>query len=93
MIKLYHHGHDHGSGQHTHEGITAFEGIPQAAAVVSYMLEHNRSHAEELHNICHRLEASGQAEAAALIDLAVDMFQSGNEDIEKALELLKKAEE
>ena len=92
MIKVYHHDHDHGSGHHSHEGITAFEGIPQAVAIITYMLEHNRSHAEELHNICHRLEESGQIEAAALIDKAVDQFRNGNNDVEIALELLKKAE-
>ena len=93
MVKLLHHDHDHGSEQHSHEDITAFDSIRQAEVILTYMLEHNRSHAEELHTVCHRLEASGQVEAAALIDKAVDMFRSGNDDIEIALELLRKTEE
>ena len=36
----------------------------QTLALMSYMLEHNRSHAEELHNIAHALENQGRHEAA-----------------------------
>ena len=50
--------------EHFHEHITAFESLDQAVALITYMLEHNKSHAEELHEICHKLEASGQNEAA-----------------------------
>ena len=56
---------------------------------MSYMLDHNRHHAEELHELCHKLEASGKGEAAKLIDEAVDRFGEGNELLAKALEALK----
>ena len=49
-------GHEH---EHLHENITAFDSKAQAVALVSYMLEHNKAHTEELHEICHKLEASG----------------------------------
>ncbi len=52
------HAHDH--HPHTHEGITAFDSKEQAVSILTYMLEHNISHAEELHEICHKLEASNE---------------------------------
>ena len=47
--------------EHFHDHITAFESMDQAIALISYMYEHNKSHAEELHEICHKLEASGKS--------------------------------
>ena len=85
------HEHDY-AHPHAHPHASEGGAPSQTVALLRYMLEHNRSHAEELHNICHRLEESGQIEAAALIDKAVDQFRSGNDDVEIALELLKKAE-
>ncbi|MCQ2512102.1 MAG: hypothetical protein MJ092_01760 [Lachnospiraceae bacterium] len=79
--------------EHFHETITAFDSPQQAIAIITYMLEHNKSHAEELHEICHKLEASGQSEAAFLIDDAVGSFRDGNALLELALNNLKKAEE
>ena len=90
MIKLLHHDSDHGGGGHTHEGITAFENTAQAVKILEYMLEHNKSHAEELHEMCHRLEASGETAAAHEIDMAVDAFFEGNELLEAGLKILKK---
>ena len=80
-------GHEH---EHMHEHITAFESKDQAIALVSYMFEHNKAHTEELHELCHKLEASGEAEAAFLIDDAVDHFREGNALLESALAALKK---
>ena len=80
-------GHEHA---HMHENITAFDSKEQAIALVSYMLEHNKAHTEELHEICHKLEASGEKESAALVDNAVDYFRDGDDVLEKALEALKK---
>lgn len=79
--------------EHFHENITAFESLDQAVALITYMLEHNKSHAEELHEICHKLEASGQSEAAYLIDDAVGCFRDGNAMLELALNNLKKTTE
>lgn len=85
-----HHHHDH---DHVHGDITAFESTEQAVMILGYMLEHNRSHAEELHEICHRLEATGEEEAAEYLDKAVDSFREGNDLMDKALRILKKEEE
>ncbi|MCF0142126.1 MAG: cobalt transporter, partial [Parasporobacterium sp.] len=53
--------HTHGDHvhSHSHEDIKAFDSKEQATALVSYMLDHNKSHAEELHEITHKLEATG----------------------------------
>ena len=68
-------GHEH---EHMHEAITAFDSKEQAIALVTYMLEHNKAHTEELHEICHKLEASEEKEAAFLVDDAVDHFREGD---------------
>ena len=84
------HHHDHG---HTHDNITAFESTEQAVRILGYMLDHNRSHAEELHEICHKLEESGEEKAAEYLDKAVDAFREGNELMDQALRALNKEEE
>ena len=63
-VHTHDHEHTH-SHEHSHSG---FESIQQAEALMKYMLDHNRHHAEELHELCHKLEASGKGEAAKLID-------------------------
>ncbi|MBQ9814191.1 MAG: cobalt transporter [Lachnospiraceae bacterium] len=90
MHDILNHEHSHEHHHHTHEGITAFDSKEQAVSILTYMLEHNVSHAEELHEICHKLEASGEEEAAKLIDEAVDAFREGNSMMETALNVLKK---
>ena len=85
MHDLSHHGHEH-----FHDNITAFESPEQAILLITYMLDHNKSHAEELHEICHKLEASGKAESATLIEEAVSCFRDGNSMLELALNSLKK---
>lgn len=76
--------------RHFHEHVKAFESTQQAITVLTYLLEHNIANADELHEICHKLEAGGQTEAAYLIDDAVGAFRDGNSKLELALENLKK---
>lgn len=79
-----HEGHDH----HHH---TAPEKPGKAQAMLTYMLEHNRHHAEELHDISHVLEHEGHKEAADLIHDAVHDFQAGNDKLQKALACFEEA--
>ena len=83
------HAHEHACHhEHTHEG--APELTPeQTLALMTYMLEHNRSHAEELHNIAHALEKQGKHEAANLLGDAVHYFGHCNDKLEEALQLVK----
>ena len=85
---MHEHEHEH-SHPHEHGDIPAFDSLEQAEALMSYMLDHNRHHADELHEVGHKLAHSGKEEAAKLIHDAVDAFNKGNELLAKALEALK----
>ena len=85
---MHEHEHEH-SHPHEHGDIPAFDSLEQAEALMSYMLDHNRHHADELHEVGHKLAHNGKEEAAKLIHEAVDAFNSGNELLAKALEALK----
>lgn len=90
------HGHTHCHGEHPHhhhhdgaQGTVS----DQTVALVSYMLDHNRSHAEEIHGLAHKLEAMGQHEAAALIEQGVTCYGQGNDLLAQALALLQTPKE
>lgn len=68
--------HDHNHQEHSPE---------ETLALLTYMINHNKHHAEELHDLAHSAEPA----AAELIHEAVDYFNSGNEKLEKALNILK----
>ena len=85
---MHEHEHEH-SHPHEHGPISGFDSVEQAEALMSYMLDHNRHHADELHEVGHKLAHSGKEEAAKLIHEAVDAFNNGNELLEKALKALK----
>ena len=85
---MHEHEHEH-THPHEHGDIPAFDSLEQAEALMSYMLDHNRHHADELHEVGHKLAHSGKEDAAKLIHDAVDAFNSGNELLAKALEALK----
>ena len=59
--------------------------IPTALALLTYMLGHNRHHAEELHELAHDVDG----EAQQLLHDAVVDFTLGNEKLEEALRILK----
>lgn len=82
-----HHEHSH-SHEHSHGG---FDSIEQAVALMTYMLEHNKHHTEELHDVCHKLEDMGKAEAAEKLGQALREYCHGNEQLAGALEALKGA--
>lgn len=74
------HGHSH---HHAHE---AGEGSPErSAALLTYLVDHNRSHAAELHDLAHNLDG----EAAELIHGAVELFDQGNDKLAEALRIMK----
>ena len=75
------HSHDHEHSHHHHEHASAAESL----ALLTYMLGHNRHHAEELHELAHGLDG----EAAQLIHDAVIDFEVGNEKLAEALHILQ----
>ena len=81
---LHHHHHEH---EHEHsEGGTVSE---QTIALVSYMVDHNRAHANDIHELAHKLEAMGQHEVAELMGEGLSCYIDGNERLAEALEVLK----
>ena len=85
---MHEHEHEH-THPHEHGAISGFESMDQAEALMSYMLDHNRHHADELHEVGHKRAHTGKEEAAKLLHEAVDAFNRGNELLAKALEALK----
>ena len=79
-----HEGHTH---PHHHDSPEAGKDL----ALLTYMLEHNRHHTEELHDLAHSLSESGCAAGAELLHAAVADFQQGNEKLAAALAALKEA--
>lgn len=80
--------HDgHGVPHHHHEDTDSAPN--RAAAVLGYMLEHNRHHADELRSLADTLESG----AAALVLQSVAAFDDGNAKLAAALELLKASRE
>ncbi len=87
------HSHDH-THEHTHaDGVThthshshdVAASPEEALALLTYMLDHNRHHAEELHDIAHHFDSV----ESDLIHDAVDKLGESNALIEQALSLIK----
>ena len=62
--------------EHNHSHNTA-NSPEETLALLNYMLGHNRSHAEELHELAHKLP---ETEAALLYE-AVEDFNRGSEKL------------
>lgn len=85
------HAHTHG---HPHEGECKSCGgcgqpVNQNEALLTYMLQHNQSHAAELDQMAEKLRGAGMAEAAEQLKKAVDEFQKGNLYLGVALAMVK----
>ena len=61
----------------------------KTAAVLTYMLEHNQSHAAELDRMAVKLTEEGNAAAAEQVRKAVDEFSKGNLYLSLAVSLVK----
>jgi hypothetical protein len=88
------HSHEHGGHVHEHthaDGTThshaAASSPEEALALLTYMLSHNRHHAEELHDLAHCFDDV----AEDLIHQAVDKLGESNDLIEQALSLINNA--
>ena len=58
-------------------------------AVLTYMYQHNQSHAAELDQMAGKLQQEGMDKAAEQIRRAVDEFQKGNMYLNLALAMVK----
>ncbi len=76
------HSHEH---EHEHERCGACGGTAEETlALLKYMLDHNRHHADELHDLAHELDS----EARELVHAAVMDIESSNDKLARALKLL-----
>ena len=77
------HSHDHAHHHGTGETTTSKE---ELLALLSYMVSHNKHHCEEI----TELAKSTEGDAAAALQNAIHSFEEGNQQLELALEILKK---
>lgn len=75
------HEHEHG---HTHCDHCGEATAEETIALLKYMLDHNRHHADELHDLAHGLNG----EARELVHGAVIDLETGNDKLARALKLL-----
>lgn len=80
------HSHTHEGGGHSHGGDKNME---QMLAIMNYMLDHNRDHAEELATFSGKLAEAGHPEAAALLKEGVAEFGKGNDKLAQALKKIQ----
>ena len=62
---MHEHEHEH-THPHEHGAIPGFESLDQAEALMSYMLDHNRHHADELHEAVDAFHSGNELLAKAL---------------------------
>ena len=84
---------DHAHGHsHSHADLQPMS-REEALKLLSYMLDHNRHHTEELHDLCHALEDAECYDAADELSNAMQYYNDGNEALANALDLAKKEAE
>lgn len=81
------HTHTHADGSdHSHAHATA-SSPEEALALLKYMIDHNKHHAEELHDLSHSFDEL----TADLLHDAVDKMNDANALMEQALSLIENA--
>lgn len=105
-VHSHEHGHEH---NHTHshaeetcgqENCGECRGCGQEpspadknVALLTYMYQHNQSHAAELDQMAAKLQQEGMGKAAEQIRIAVDEFQKGNMYLNLALVMVKEGQQ
>ena len=89
-----HHEHDHHEHDHHHDHSHHHERpkgeMEHMLALVGYMVDHNKHHAEELAEITGKLKKMGNDEAAGLLEKGVAEFNQGNQYLSEALAAISK---
>lgn len=81
------HDHPHTHEAHEHEGLVSHT-CDETLKLLEYMLDHNRHHGEDLHEIYHALVQAGKTQAADIVHEAMHNYDHGNEKLAEALKLL-----
>lgn len=80
------HTHTHG-GDHQHSHEHGGGSREEALALLKYMVDHNRHHAEELHELAHHFDPK----TAELIHEALKDLNAGNDKLSEALKAAEEA--
>ena len=78
------HGHDHGHHHHHHDHADG-AAPDRSQALLSYMVGHNKSHADEMRACAAGMEGRAQE----LVNEAADLLDAGNAKLEEALAILQ----
>lgn len=70
---------------HDHVAHTGHTTQEEQIALLSYMVAHNKSHAEEVHEMAHDV----QGPAADLLHEALELYNAGTQKLAEALQLIK----
>ena len=82
-----HGGHDHADHHDHHHDEPASK--DKTLALLTYMINHNKDHAEEINDMASQLEQKGLTDVAAQMREGVTEMQKGNMLLEVALDLYK----
>lgn len=85
------HEDDH-AHPHAHPHASKGGDPSQTVALLRYMPEHNRSHAEEVQALIPKLVAEGKADIAMMIESGVESYKDGNDWLAAALKKLEEAD-
>ena len=83
------HGHDH-CCSHCHGNGQQATPEQELAAVLTYMLDHNRHHADELAEMVIKADDLGYENASKEIEAAIAEYKKGNDRLATALLTMKK---
>ena len=78
-----HHDHHH---EHHHHDLPDPGNTDQLKALLTYMCEHNESHAHELEHLLPKLSEFHADDAAGLVRDAMEAYEKGNALLRKALD-------
>ena len=89
QMHMHDHGHGHEHHHHHHHDHAEGAAPDRCQALLSYMVGHNQSHAEEMREAA----AGREGRAQALVNEAADRLDAGNAKLEAALALLQGGQE
>ena len=88
-IHTHDHPHTH-KQEHSHDHSHTSVPRDELIALMRYMVGHNVSHTNELKELAHKLDNTGDSAACAQILDAVQDYETGNQKLAASLEQLQK---
>ncbi len=82
------HSHTHSHSHEGHSHAHSHQSPEESVALLTYMIDHNKHHGEDLHEVYHALESAGKTAAAEALHKAMHLYEDANAELEEALKLL-----